>query len=497
MLALAASTLTATAAAQMEHGGHHDLSTIGSVRFANSCSPAAQAPFERGVAYLHSFWFDESAASFRAAIAADSGCAMAWWGLASSFLHPLWAAPTPAELRSGADAVARARALNATPRERGYIAAIGAFFDSAATIPHGQRLRAWERGLAAVQGSSPADTEAMIFHALALVATQNKTDTSYAQLRQAGATLEALFARMPRHPGIAHYLIHAYDVPALVGRAQRAANRYAAIAPSVPHAQHMPSHSYSLLGLWDLSVAANLRSSAAARRFEIAQHLQGTWDQRLHAMDYLAYAYLQQHQDAAALALVRQADTTSRVYPEGVPTAEFALAAIPARYALERDDWTAAARLVPRATPNPLVQAVTQFARALGAARTGDTAGARAGVTTLADLEARATGGTDPYAPTMIRVNRLAAEAWLKLATGDTTGAIRSATEAATTEENAIKNPLTPGPLLSARELLGDLYLEIGRRADAAAAYRTAAQFTPRRQRILRGLALATGRRAG
>ena len=478
-------------AAAQEHAGHEAMH-IGRVRFPTSCAPAAQAPFESGVAYLHSFWFDEAAMSFRAAAAADTTCAMAWWGLASSFLHPLWAAPTPAELRSGADAVARARALNApTDRERGYIAAIGAFFDSASALPHAQRLRAWERGLAAVQAGSPADTEALIFHALALIATQPKTDTSYAQLRQAGDVLEPLFARQPQHPGIAHYLIHAYDVPALVARAQRAANRYAVIAPDVPHAQHMPSHSYTLLGMWDQSIAANLRSRAAGRRFEIQQHMAGTWDQRLHALDYLVYAYLQKGQVPAARAMVDEAARVTTVVPAGSTVADFALAAIPARYALERGDWAGAAALPPRDAATPTARAIGLFAHSLGAARSGDTAAAAAALAAFPALETAAAAGTDPYAVSMIRINRLAAGAWLTLARGDTTGAIQQATQAAETEEGAIKNPVTPGPLLSARELLGDMLLQVGRPADAAAAYRAALVYTPRRMRSVRGLAAA------
>lgn len=489
LLALLIVSARAAAAQEHAHAGH-DMARAGHVRFATSCNAAAQSGVDRGVTMMHSFWFEEAAGAFRGAARADSACAMARWGLAMSQLHPLWAAPTPAELAEGVAAVADARRLGApTARERGWIEAAGAFYDSAATRSHAVRLRAWEQALARLHTAEPADTEATIDWALSLIATQSKTDTSYAQLRQAADLLEPLFAKRPEHPGLAHYLIHAYDAPALVARATLAANHYSTIAPDVPHALHMPSHSYSLLGMWDRSVTANRRSVEAGRRFEIAQGIGGPWYERLHATDYLVYAYLQQGRDRDALALVREAAAVDSVRPAGNLTAAFALAAIPVRYALERGDWRAAAALVPRPASQPLVQAVTAFANTLGAARTGDTATARAGVARLADLETRAAGGADPFAPSMIKVNRLAAEAWLDLAVGDTAAAVRAATLAAETEENSLKNPLTPGPLLSARELLGDMYAEAGRPADAAAAYRAALAQTPGRRRSVRGLA--------
>jgi tetratricopeptide (TPR) repeat protein len=499
-LSLLAAALIASAriaAAQMEHAhAGHDTGHVGRVRFATSCTAAVQPVFERGVALLHSFWYEEATATFREAAAQDTACAMAQWGVAMSYLHPLWAAPPPADLRAGTDAVARGRALHApTERERAWVEAIGAYYDSAESAPHGARLMAWERAMARVQQAFAADTEAAIFHALALIAVQPKTDTSYARLRQAAAILEPLFARKPSHPGLAHYLIHAYDAPPLVGRAVRAASRYAAIAPSVPHAQHMPSHSYSLLGMWDQSIAANRRSIDAARRFEVEQHMDGAWDQRLHATDYMVYAYLQEGRDASALALVREAAGVERTVPPGGATAEFALAATPARYALERDDWRAAAALTPRSGVTiPLVRAVTAFARGLGAARAGDTAAARAELAAFPELVSAAATGSDPFAPAMIRINQLAASAWLLLATGDTAGAVRAATQAADVEDGALKNPLTPGPLLSARELLGDLLLETGRPAEAVTAYRAALANTPRRARSLAGGVRAAAR---
>jgi tetratricopeptide (TPR) repeat protein len=486
LLALALLAPGTTRAQDPTHAGH-ELGKVGRVHFVTSCDASAQSPFERGVALLHSFWYEQAADAFRDAARADSTCAMAHWGVAMSYLHPLWPPSPVAALKPGADAAARARTLGApTPRERAYIESIAAFYDQLETAPHPQRLSAWAAGLARVHEQNPDDTEAAIFHALALIATAPKTDTSYAQLRRAGAMLEPLFARQPEHPGLAHYLIHSYDAPPLVAGAVRAANKYAGIAPSVPHAQHMPSHSYTLLGRWDESIAANRRSADAARRFEVEQRMDGAWDQRLHALDYLAYAYLQQARNVEAKRVVDEAAQVTRtVPPEGLVGA-YALAAIPARYALERDDWIAGAALADRPGP-PLARAVTHYARSLAAARSGDTARARADLTALAELEAVIAKTPDPFAPTMVRVNRLAASAWLLLATGDEAGALRTATEAADLEDQSLKNPMTPGPLLSARELLGDMLVQVGRPAEAVLAYRAALAKTPRRARSLSG----------
>jgi tetratricopeptide (TPR) repeat protein len=484
---------TPSPAQEPAHHGH-DLGRVGRVRFPTSCIARAQPLFERGVALLHSFWYERAADAFREAAAADSSCAMASWGLAMSYLHPLWPPSPVAALRPGGEAAARARALLApTPRERAYVEAIAVFYQDLETAPHPQRLAAWARGMARVHEENPGDSEAAIFHALALIATAPKTDTTYADLRRAGAMLEPLFARQPDHPGLAHYLIHSYDAPPLVGDAVRAANRYAGIAPSVPHAQHMPSHSYTLLGLWEESIAANQRSADAARRIEVEQRMDGAWDQRLHALDYLVYAYLQLGRDWEARRVVDEAAAVTRMVPAQGVVGAYALAAIPARYALEHGDWGAAAALAERPGP-PLARAVTSYARALGAARAGDTSQARADLAVLTGLEAEVSGTPDPFAPTMVRVNRLAATAWLQLAAGDETGALRAAAEAADLEDRALKNPLTPGPLLSARELLGDMLLQLNRPGEAAEAYRAALARTPKRARSLAGSAQAGAR---
>ena len=334
--------------AQTEHEHHGaPIGKVGRVTLPTSCNSAAQPLFERGVALLHSFWYEEAARTFQAAAAADPACTMALWGLASSYLHPMWVPPTPAEWRDGSSAVERARALAAqSAREQGYLDAIAAYFADQ-SVPHPRRLRAWSDALGNLRERHPEDAEAATFYALSLVAVANSSppDTTYALQRRAGEILEPLFQRRPDHPGLAHYLIHAYDAPALARQGSRAAERYASIAPSVPHARHMPSHIYIRLGDWNRAIASNTSSATAARDYERQQNLDGVWDQRLHAMDYLAYAYLQQGRDALARGVMDEAGTVTRTIPEGGIVAQYALAAIPARYQVERARWSEAARL--------------------------------------------------------------------------------------------------------------------------------------------------------
>jgi hypothetical protein len=458
-----------------EHGGAPPAH-LGHVRFPTSCNAAASAAVERGVALLHSFWYEEAAKVFREAAAADSGCAMAYWGGATSLLHPLWQAPTAQDLKDGAALVERARAAHPpTPRERGYVEAIGAFYDDSGPR-FVDRLRAWEKGFARLHQAQPADTEAAIFYALTLIAVAyaSPTDTTFALQKQAGDILDPLFQVLPNHPGLAHYLIHAYDFPPLAARAVGAANRYADIAPSVPHARHMPSHIYTRLGMWDASIASNTSSMAASLRYERQQHLTAVWDQRLHAMDYLEYAYLQQGRTGAARRLVAQAARMHSFVPANSVAGAYALAAIPARYALERGQWREAAALPVRPDlAEPSALAITQFARTVGAARSGDTVGARAALAVLDTIDDDLAANHVPIWTGTVHAQRLAASAWLALAVGDTAGAVSLGRQAADLEDATEKHPVTPGAILPARELEGDLLLQLGRPADALAAYRT------------------------
>ena len=482
-------------AAQQPHQHHGEQ--VGRVHFPVSCPTGPRHRFERGVALLHSFWYEKAADAFRDVVAADSTCAMGYWGQAMAILHPLW--PTPpsqTDLAAGLAAAARGLTLAKTPRERDYLVAIRTYYADYASRDSKARLAAYAEAMEGVQRRNPRDREAAIFLALALIAVgqANPTDTTFAYQKRADSILEPLFKAQPEHPGLAHYLIHANDVPQLAHLGLYAARRYAGIAPDVPHAQHMPSHIFTRLGLWDEDIASNVRSAEAARRFEVERHLNALWDQRGHAWDYLVYAYLQSGRDGAARRILDEAAGVTAVYPEGSLTNAYALAAIPARYALERGRWDEATRLAVRPAPEwRAAEAITHFARALGAARGGDTALARGEIARLGEIEQALAPAGEPqaYWSGQVRIQRLAATAWLARAAGDTALAVREAAAAADLEDVTQKHPVTPGAVLPARELLGDLLLALGRPTEAARAYQQALRQTPGRARSIFGLAKA------
>jgi len=469
---------------------------LGRVAFATSCRPDAQARFERAVALLHSFWYEKAADTFRDVVAVDSTCAMGYWGQAMSLFHQLWTPPVGAELAAGLAASERGLALTRTPRERDYLAAIRTYYADYGGTDHKTRLVAYAHAMEGMRRRYPRDREASTFYALSLIALAQATatDTTFGYQKRADAILEPLFKVEPRHPGLAHYLIHTNDVPQLAHLGLYAARRYAEIAPDVPHAQHMPSHIFTRLGLWDDDIASNTRSVAAAHKFEDERHLNALWDQRGHAWDYMAYAYLQQGRDAEAKRVVDEAAAVTAVYPLGSLTNAYALAALPARYALERGRWRDATALAVRPAPEwRAAEAITHFARALGAARSGDTASARSAVSALDEIERAegAAGGAHVYWAGQVRIQRFAASAWLARRTGDTAEALRLAAAAADLEDVTQKHPVTPGAVLPARELLGDLLLELGRPADAARAYAASLAQQPNRARSLFGAARA------
>src|SRR5438552_5855264 len=419
---------TSGLAAQQGHEGHGEH--VGRVRFPVSCNAEAHLRFERGVALLHSFWYEKADDAFKDAVAADSTCAMGYWGQAMAILNPLWTAPAPAELGAGLAVADRGLALARTPRERDYLGAIRSYYAEYATLDAKARLAAYSQSMDGVRRRNPRDREARIFYALSLIALgqANATDTTFAFQKRADSILEPLFRAEPDHPGLAHYLIHTNDVPQLARLGLYAARRYAQIAPDVPHAQHMPSHIFTRLGLWDEDIASTTRAAAAGRQFEEERHLNALWDQRGHAWDYLVYAYLQTGRDAAAKRVVDEAAGITAVYPVGSLTTAYALAAIPARYALERGRWDEAARLAVRPAPEWLAaEAITHFARVVGAARGGDTALARAEVAALREIEQTlgAAGGQQAYWAGQVKIQRLAAGAWLVRATGDPSEAVR------------------------------------------------------------------------
>jgi hypothetical protein len=392
--------------------------------------------------------------------------------------------------RQAANAAARL-ADRATERERGYVDAVGQLYADYEHRDQRTRIVAYERAMADLVAKQPADTEARIFHAIALVATAPPTDKTYANQLAAGATLEELWRRQPNHPGLAHYIVHAYDVPALAQRAGPAAARYSQIAPSAAHALHMPSHTFTRVGLWQQSITTNLRSMAEAKRT-------GAIAEALHAADYATYAYLQLRQDSLAKAMLESLPSLSARFDVNAITGAapgsagvFALAAIPARYALERRDWTMAASLRPTASAFPYTDALSWFARALGASHTGNTADARISIDSLSAIRDRLLAAKEAYWAEQVAIERLGAQAWLAFAERRPEEAVAQMREAAVREDATEKSAVTPGPLAPAHELLGDLLMELGRPAEALAEYRLTLTKEPGRYRSLHGAMLA------
>ncbi len=479
-------------AAQEPHPQHADA--LGRVVFPVSCTAEAQTRFERAMALLHSFWWEEGGRAFRDVAAADSTCALAYWGLAlNSWGNPFAGGPTGDGLRQGAVAAARALVLGApTPRERGFLTAVGALYRDVETTPNSRRLLAYSDTLARVYRDFPDEPEVAIYYALSLVATASPTDTTFTRQQQAAAILNPLFRRFPEHPGLAHYIIHANDSPQLASLGLDAARRYAQIAPAAPHAQHMPSHIFVRLGLWDETIAANQRSFDAGIAYARAQRLGGVVPEQFHALDYMVYGYLQEGRDTAARRTVVQGLALTAVGSSDALLASYNRVAMEARLPLERSDWAAAARLpVPAAERGTIGEVLARFARGLGAARSGDTGQARIETAALAAIEVALAGRPGYDWSRLVGTKKQAVAAWSLLAAGDTAGALREAKTAADREDVTAKHPVTPGELLPARELEGDLLLAVGRYAAARAAYEATLRREPGRSRSLFGAARA------
>ena len=480
--------------AREEPGHVHEL---GSVHFPVSCTPEAQKSFLRGVALLHSFWYDEAEKAFSAATRTDPACAMGYWGIAMSLYHPIWAPPTEADLGKGRAAIAKAQsALAKTQRERDYIAALEAFYRDSDKVPHHVRALAWRNATERLAARYPEDREAAVFYALALIATAPADDKTYASQKQAATILNRILQEQPDHPGVAHYMIHSYDSPQLALLALPAARSYARIAPAAPHALHMPSHIFTRLGMWQDSIDSNLASAAAAKKHAAEASPGATSQDELHAMDYLVYAYLQRGQDGEAKRVVEQAAAVSKVDQE-VFQAAYALAAIPARYALERRRWSAAAALEvqPAGFPWPrfrYAEAITYFARALGSARSGNPSAARAEIEKLTTIRNALPAIEGSYDwGTQVEVQRQAGLAWLAHAEGRNEEALRWMRSAADLEDRTEKHPVTPGAVLPARELLGELLMELNQPALALREFETVLLTLPRRFNATFGAARA------
>ena len=478
----------------------HDDSAgaLGQVRFPTSCAAPAQPVFERGVALLHSFWYEEALKTFTSVTTTDSDCAMGYWGIAMSVYYPLWQPPSEAMLAKGRAALDRAATLKATPREKDYVAALATFYRDTDKLDHKTRAVAYEKAMERLAARYPEDREASVFYALALDATASPADKSYANQLKAAAILEKVFAEQPNHPGVAHYIIHSYDVAPLATRSLTAARSYSKIAPAVPHALHMPSHIFTRLGLWQESIDSNLASANAGKAYVAKQGGSHAWDQSLHAQDYLAYGYLQTGRDVAARRVVEELAEYRKAEPESLAAA-YALAAVPARYALERRSWKEAAALtMPALTfpwPRyPWAEAIIVYAHALGAARTGDVAAAEKDVERLVALRDTLAQAKNGYWADQVEVQRRAAAAFVARAHGNPNEAITLLRSAAELEGSAEKHPVTPAAVVPARELLGDLLLELNRPADALREYEATLVAEPNRFRSVYGAARAAER---
>ena len=480
-----------------QHQHYHDASEkLGQVNFPISCSQAAQRQFNRAAALLHSFWYDEAEKAFTEVTKFEPGCAMGYWGIAMSNYHPLWAPPNPAELRRGQAAVEKAEATGAkSARERDYISAIEVFYQDADKLAHGARAGAYEKAMEQVYRRYPQDREAAIFYALSLLGTALPADKSFAHQKQAAAILNRVLPAAPQHPGIAHYIIHSFDYPQLARLALPAARSYAKLAASSPHALHMPTHIFTRLGLWQESIQANLASAATAKQHVAKTHPGAAAFEQLHAMDYLTYAYLQVAQDQKAKDVFDELSQINKLDLENF-VAAYAFAAIPARYTLERRRWAEAARLSlhPSAFPwrqFPYAEAIICFARAVGAARSGELAAARQEVEKLAAFRQALARAKEVYWADQVEIQRRAAAAWIALAEANREKAFALMRAAAELEDATEKHPVTPGAILPAREMLGELLLETGRPARALREFEASLRQAPNRFNGLSGAAQA------
>ena len=455
--------------------------TLGKVIFPTTCAPAAQPTFERGVALLHSFAYAAAELAFRDVEAKDPGCAIARWGVAMTHYHALWDQPGADDIAKASEDLAKAKAKPAgSAREQAFVDAIAAYFDNADARSPADRAKAYETAMAGVAAKYPDDTEAQVFYALALLGTASPLDRTHANQKHAAAILEPLYARYPLHPGLAHYLIHAYDSADLATRGVDAARAYAKIAPSAPHALHMPSHIFTRLGDWDDSIASNL----AARSAALAE---GDVGEALHAMDYLTYAYLQRGRDAEAERVVAELDAMRPRLSAAKFKIGYAASAMPVRLAIERRRWADAGMLEPLPDSQPNVAAIVWWARAIGHSRGGDAHASHADIAAIEGCLAKLRAGANDDWATQTDVLAKSARAWHQHAHGKNDEAVANLRAAADEEDAIEKRPVTPGPIVPAREQLGDLLAELDRPREALVEYQAALKLAPRRRDALIG----------
>ncbi len=488
-----------------------DLRAAGKVQFPVSCAPDAQSEFARGVALLHSFFYEEARRVFTSVAERDPKCAMAQWGIAMTWWHPIWTPPTPDEMSAGKAAIEKAMAMEAgTDRERGFIKALNVYYntpDSSSAAAVGQschgpvgprdRVIAYEKAMRQLRDKYPDDFEVQTFYAFAVLGVGYGTpnDTTLSKQLEAAAILEKLWKQNANHPGVVHYLIHCYDYPQFAQRGLAAARRYDSIAPWVPHALHMPSHIFTRLGMWEESIAANQVSAEASRAYAAMRHRDATEAEELHALDYMAYSYLQNAQDTEAKKIVDLAAKVRKTNPELEFSAAYALAAIPARYAFERNDWATAAGLsvpnLPHWSSFPFMEALIEYGHALGRAHIGDLDGARNAIARMQQLRDATKDPKFDYFKSHLDLQMRAASAWVVASEGKKNEAIEMLRQAADAEDTLGKHPVSPGAFIPIREQLGSLLLETGHSKEAQREFEAALKIYPGRFRGLYGAARA------
>jgi tetratricopeptide (TPR) repeat protein len=469
---------------------------FGAVGFETSCDGDQKENFELGMGLLHSFEYDEAEKVFARIIDEEPGCAMAYWGVAMSNYHPLWAPPTPEEFAKGDKAIRIAQSIpGKTERETAYVDAMALFYKDWDKVPHVKRFADFEKAMEAIAARFPGDREASIFYALALTGGASPSDKTFSRQKKAVNILNALYSYEPNHPGIIHYIIHSYDSPELANLALDAARKYASIAPSSAHAQHMPSHIFTRLGLWEENIKSNTVAAASAKCYAESLGLKGQWDEELHAIDYLVYSYLQRGDNANALAQWNYIKTIKQVDPTNFKVA-YAFAAIPSRYVLENKLWQEAARQ--QLQPNwigwekyPWQKAIHHFTRLMGAAHTGEIDSAKAEARVLQALHDELERQKDAYKANQVMIQMKTGQAWIAFKEGKTAEALKLMNAAANMEDSTEKHPVTPGEVLPAREMLGDMLLLAGQPAKALAAYEAELAKHPNRFNAIYGAAVA------
>ena len=476
--------LSSFASAQETHS-HSAPERLGKVSFPISCAPAVQGQFDRGVALLHSFAYSAAEEAFQGVAEVDPRCAMAHWGMAMTYFHQLWDPPiAPATISIAQKEIERAQQIGAgSERERQFIHALGLIYQDAPAVPYRTRALNYEHAMSDLASANRKDVEAQVFYALALLANASAADKTHARQKEAAALLEPLDRTYPEHPGVPHYLIHAYDNAELAPRGLPAAKAYSQIAPSAPHALHMPSHIFTRLGLWNDSITSNLAARQAA-------HQQGDTGEELHAMDYLVYAYLQSGRDREAAEVIQQLSNMMNTN-RGDFKMGYASTAMPIRYAVERGQWAEAAGIVPPTGAPPHVVAIAIWARGLGLSRSGHAAEAGAEVERLRQIEEQLRTSGNDYWATQMGILKREVLAWSAQADSKPDEAVTLMRASADQEDAIEKLPVTPGPIVPAREQLGYLLMEQNHADLAVKEFATALANAPGRRGALQGAAKA------